>query len=47
MADTSHSLNERRDLFPYKSQIGQTILTILHSPWSVSVVVKFSHLGPE
>ena len=49
MADTSHSLNERRDVFPDKSQIGQRVLAILHGPdtWRVSVVVKFSHLGPE
>ena len=49
MADTSHSLNERRDVFPEKSQIGQRVLAILHGPdtWRVSVVVKFSHLGAQ
>ena len=49
MADMSHSLNERRDVFPDKSQIGQRVLAILHGAdtWGVSVVVKFSHLATE
>ena len=49
MADTSHLLNERRDVFPDKSQIGQRVLVILHGTgtWIVSVVVKFSYLGTE
>ena len=32
MADMSHSLDERRDVFPDKSQIGQRVVSSLHPP---------------